>query len=72
MYYVQVLVNYNFVIHLLCLKVKSSSVRCIMSHAKLCKHYSNAVISSNAIERNVASIMNFHVRGWIEIVHYII
>ena len=68
----QVLVNYNFVIHLLCLKVTSAHVTLIMSHVKLCNHYSDVVISSNAIERNVASIMNFHVRGWIDIIHYII
>ena len=64
-----VLVNYNFVIHLLCLKVTSAHVTCIMSHAKLCNHDNNVVISSNAIERHVPSIMNFHVRGWIDIVH---
>ena len=29
----QVLVNYNFVIHLLCLKVTSAHVTCIMSQA---------------------------------------
>ena len=67
----QVLINYNFVIHLLCLTVTSTHVTCIMSHAKLCSHYSD-VISSNATKRNVASIMNFHVRGWIDIIHYII
>ena len=68
----QVLVNYNFLIHLLCLKVTFACITCIMSHAKLYIHYSDVVISSNATEGNVASIMNFHVRGWIDIVHYII
>ena len=66
----QVLVNYDFVIHLLCLKVTSAHVTCIMSHANFANHYSDVVISSNATERNVASIMNFHVRGWIDIIHY--
>ena len=68
----QVLVNYNCVIHLLCLKVTSAHVTCIMLHAKLCNHNSDVVISSNATEQNVASIMNFYVRGWIDIIHYII
>ena len=47
---------------------------CNMYHVtcKLCNHYSDVVISSNATERNVASFMNFHVSGWIDIVHYII
>ena len=55
----QLLVNYDFVIHLLCLKVTSACVICIMSHVKLCNHYSDVVISSNATERHVASIIIF-------------
>ena len=49
-------------------------VTCNMYHVtcKLCNHYSDVVISSNATERHVESIMKFHVSGWIDIVHYII
>ena len=48
--------------------------KCNIYHVtyKLCKQYSDVVISSNATDRHVASIMIFHVSRWIDIVHYII
>ena len=47
---------------------------CYIYHVtcKVCNHYSDVVISSNATDRHVASIMIFHVSRWIDIVHYII